>query len=71
MVAGMVTVALLVTPTQSEAAVAKYAVAALIGLAGYLVARHSASSRLGAILFGLLVLIVAVAVAALKLRLSK
>ena len=71
LVAGIVTLALLVTPTESEAAVARYVVAALIGLTGYLLARHSASSHLRAALFGLLVLVAAVAVAALQFRLSK
>lgn len=70
-VAGVVTVALLVTPTQSELTVAKLVVAALIGLMGYLVARPSAATRWRAVLFGLVVLVLAVAVAAFKIRLSK
>lgn len=70
-VAGVVTLALLVTPTQRELSVAKFVVAAMIGLMGYLVARPSAATRWRAVLFGLVVLVSAVAVAALKIRLSK
>lgn len=70
-VAGAVTVALVVTPTQSELAVAKFVVAGLIGLMGYLVALQSTSSRLRAVLFGLFVLVLSALVAALKIRLTK
>ena len=70
-VAAVVTVGLVLTPTQSELTVATFVVAALIGLMGYLVARPSASSPLRAALFGLGVLLGAVAVAALKVRLTK
>ena len=70
-VACAVTVALVVTPTQSEVTVAKFVVAALIGLMGYLVARASTSSAWRAALFGLFVLVLAVIVAAVKIRLSK
>lgn len=70
-VAGVVTAALIVTPTQSELSVAKFVVAGLIGLAGYLVALYSSPSRWRAVLFGLAVLVLAVGVAALKIRLSK
>ncbi len=70
-VAGAVTVALVITPTQSELAVAKLVVAGLIGVMGYLVARPSTSSRFRAVVFGLFVLVLAVLVAALKIRLTK
>jgi hypothetical protein len=70
-VAGVVTLALVVTPTDKELTVARFVVAALIGLMGYLVARPSTPSRWRAMLFGLLVLVLAAAVAALKVRLSK
>lgn len=70
-VAGVVTAALVLTPTQSELGVAKFVVAGLIGLMGYLVARPSTSTRWRAVLFALVVLVLAVGVAALKLRLSK
>ena len=71
LVAAVVTVALVITPTQAELAAAKLVVAALIGAMGYLVARHSMASRWRAALFGLTVLVLAVVVAALKIRLTK
>lgn len=70
-VAGVVTIALVLTPTKSELSVATFVIAALIGLMGYLVARPSASSRFRAALFGFVVLVFAVLVAALKVRLTK
>ncbi len=70
-VAGVVTVALLLTPTQSEVTVAVFVVAALIGVMGYLVARASAKGPLRAVLFAALILVLAVGVAAVKVRLSK
>ncbi|HET9778349.1 MAG TPA: hypothetical protein VFP81_03580 [Propionibacteriaceae bacterium] len=45
---------------------ARYTCAAIIGIAGYLVARGAERSRIRSILFGLAVLVAAFAVAALK-----
>lgn len=70
-VAGVVTVALVFTPTDDEVMVAAYVVAALIGLMGYLVARPSAKGPWQAALFGLAVLALAIVTAALKVRLTK
>jgi len=69
-VAAVVTLALLVTPTKNEREVAMYVVAALIGLMGYLVGRQADAGRWRAVGFGVIVLVLAVLVASLKIRLT-
>ena len=53
-------------PTVTELNWARYTCAGIIGVVGYLVARGASRGRMRAVLFGLGVLVVAFAVAALK-----
>lgn len=64
-VAVVVSVPVLLVPTANELTWARYTCAAIIGVAGYLVAR-GAHGRVRAVLFGLAVLVVAFAIAGLK-----
>jgi hypothetical protein len=61
-----VVVSLLLAPTVSELDWARYTCAGIIGVVGYLTARGAARGQIRAVLFGLGVLVVAVAIAALK-----
>jgi hypothetical protein len=65
-VAAIVSVPVLLAPTVNEITWARYTCAAIIGIAGYLVARGAERSRIRSILFGIAVLAGAFAVAALK-----
>jgi hypothetical protein len=65
-VAVIVSVPVLLASTVNEITWARYTCAAIIGIAGYLVARGAERSRIRSILFGLAVLVAAFAVAALK-----
>jgi hypothetical protein len=65
-VAVVVSVPVLLAPTVNELTWARYTCAAIIGVVGYLVARGAAHGRIRAVLFGLAVLVVAFAIAALK-----
>jgi hypothetical protein len=65
-VAVIVSVPVLLAPTVTELNWARYTCAAIIGVVGYLVARGASRGRMRAVLFGLGVLVVAFAVAALK-----
>jgi hypothetical protein len=65
-VAVVVSVPVLLAPVVTELDWARYTCAAIIGLAGYMVARGAARGRIRAVLFGLAVLAAAIAVAALK-----
>jgi hypothetical protein len=65
-VGAVVSVPVLLAPTEDELDGARYTCAAIIGAAGYLVARGAERSRIRAVLFGLGVLAVATAVALLK-----
>jgi hypothetical protein len=65
-VAVIVSVPVLFAPTVVELTWARYTCAGIIGMVGYLVARGAERGRLRAVLFGLAVLLAAVAVAALK-----
>jgi hypothetical protein len=65
-VAAIVSVPVLLEPTVNEITWARYTCAAIIGIAGYLVARGAERSRIRSILFGIAVLAGAFAVAALK-----
>ena len=69
-VALLVSVTVLLAPTDSELDGARYTCAAIIGAAGYLVARGAERSRIRAVLFGLAVLALAIAIALLKHRLA-
>ena len=65
-VALVVSVPVLLAPTVSELNWARYTCAGIIGVVGYLAARGGERSQIRAVLFGLGVLVVAVAIAALK-----
>jgi hypothetical protein len=65
-VAVVVSVPVLLAPTESELDWARYTCAAIIGVVGYLVARGADRSRIRAVLFGLGVLAAAILLAALK-----
>ena len=65
-VAVIVSIPILLAPTVSELNWARYTCAGIIGVVGYLVARGASRGRIRAVLFGLGVLAVAFAVAALK-----
>lgn len=65
-VAVVVSVPLLLAPTESELDWARYTCAAIIGVVGYLVARGADRGRIRAVLFGLGVLAAAILLAALK-----
>ena len=65
-VAVIVSVPVLLAPTVTELNWARYTCAGIIGVVGYLVARGASRGRMRAVLFGLGVLVVAFAVAALK-----
>jgi len=65
-VAVIVSVPVLLAPTVNEITWARYTCAAFIGVAGYLVARGAERGRVRSVLFGLAVLVAAVAIAGLK-----
>jgi hypothetical protein len=65
-VACLVSVPVLLAPTVSELNWARYTCAGIIGVVGYLAARGAERGQVRAVLFGLGVLVVAVAIAALK-----
>jgi hypothetical protein len=65
-VAVIVSVPVLFAPTDAELTWASHTCAGIIGVVGYLVARGAERGRLRAVLFGLAVLVAALAVAALK-----
>ena len=65
-VAVVVSVPVLLAPTESELDWARYTCAAIIGVVGYLVARGADRSRIRAVLFGLGVLAAAILLATLK-----
>ena len=69
-VAILTTVVIVLVPTRDELDAARYDLAALIGIIGYLVARHSARSRLRAVAFGVCVVVIGLAVALVKQRAS-
>ena len=69
-VAVVVSVPTLLASTESELDWARYTCAVIIGAVGYLVARGAEHGRVRALLFGLAVLAVAVAIALLKHRLA-
>ena len=62
----IVSVPVLLAPTVNEITWARYTCAGIIGVVGYLVARGAAHGRIRSVLFGLAVLVVAFAIAALK-----
>jgi hypothetical protein len=62
----IVSVPVLLAPTVTELNWARYTCAGIIGVVGYLVARGASRGQMRAVLFGLGVLVVAFAVAALK-----
>ena len=68
-VAVVVSVPVLLASIDNELNWARYTCAAIIGAAGYLVARGAEHGRVRAILFGIAVLALAIAIAALKHRL--
>lgn len=65
-VAVVVSIPVLLVPTAYELTWARYTCAAIIGLVGYFVARGAEHGRMRAVLFGLGVLAVGFAIAALK-----
>jgi hypothetical protein len=65
-VAVVVSLPVLLAPTESELDWARYTCAGIIGVVGYLVARGADRSRIRAVLFGLGVLAAAILIAALK-----
>jgi hypothetical protein len=65
-VAVVVSLPVLLAPTESELDWARYTCAGIIGVVGYLVARGADRSRIRAVLFGLGVLAAATLIAALK-----
>jgi hypothetical protein len=65
-VAVVVSIPVLLAPTASEVVWAHYTCAVIIGAAGYLVARGAEHGRIRAVLFGIGVLAVAIAIALLK-----
>ena len=65
-VAVTVSAVLVLVPTSVELVAARYDLAVVIGVIGYLVARHAAVRPLRALLFALTVVIVGLGVAALK-----
>jgi hypothetical protein len=65
-VAVIVSIPVLLAPTASEVVWAHYTCAVIIGAAGYLVARGAEHGRIRAVLFGIGVLAVAIAIALLK-----
>jgi hypothetical protein len=66
LVAVIVSVAVVLTPLSMELNVARYDLAALIGIIGYSVARRAGLRPLRAVLFAVAVTLVGIAVAALK-----
>ncbi len=69
-VAVTVSAVLVFVPTSVELDAARYDLAAVIGVIGYLVARHAGVRPLRALLFAITVVIVGLGVAALKQRLG-
>jgi hypothetical protein len=69
-VAGLVTIPVLIAPPANEPDWARYTCAGIIGVVGYGVARGADKSRTRALLFGLGVLAVAIAIAAVKHQLA-
>jgi hypothetical protein len=65
-VAVVVSIPVLLASTDNELTWARYTCAGIIGTVGYLVARGAEHGRVRAILFGIAVLAVAIAIAALK-----
>jgi hypothetical protein len=65
-VAVLVSIPVMLVPTVNELTWASYTCAAIIGVAGYLVARGAERGRIRSVLFGLGVLLAAFAVAAIK-----
>jgi hypothetical protein len=65
-VAGIVTLPVLLASTDNELYWARYTCAAIIGVVGYGVARSANRSRIYAALFGLIVLVLAMGIAAIK-----
>jgi len=69
-VAAIVSIPVLLTPTESELDWARYTCAAIIGVVGYSVARSAEQGRFRAVLFGVGVLVIATAIAAIKQALA-
>lgn len=69
-VAVTVSAVLVLVPTSAELDAARYDLATVIGVIGYLVARHAAIRPLRALLFAITVVIVGLGVATLKQRLG-
>lgn len=69
-VAILTTAVIVLVPTRDELDAARYDLVALIGIIGYLVARHSARGRLRAVVFAACVVVIGLAVALVKQRAS-
>jgi dipeptide/tripeptide permease len=69
-VAIVTSVVILIVPTSAELNAARYDLALIIGIVGYLVARRSSRSRLRAVVFAVCVLVIGMAVVVVKQRAS-
>jgi hypothetical protein len=67
-VATVTTVVILIVPTSAELNAARYDLALIIGVVGYLVARRSSHSRFRALIFAVCVMIIGLAVVIVKQR---